>query len=617
MKTITLVGSLALSIAALPPLSNAAPVHIRKSIAPPSGGGSPTYGRTLTGDFDGDGNPDVLYQRGAMWDVAIGVGLYEARMESLDSPLDCDVMRHQDGDRWLTLGATGLELRRMQFVGGSNPWQWTGEAESSAGWAGASRVRVWSDDGLEQFVVGLNASSSAILVEKCNLSVLGDTASWSAFTSLTISQTEPAVGIELFDRNGDGTPELAVRRAGRLDIYSIISGARVAFHNEGAGWSAASMASIRHAGVAQQWLALLSNSNTPGLQRFVTVGSDGVRNGKYLTDRALHAVVAADVSGDGLDDMVWSSSAHYDLAVVTNTGGVPDGNGYAGPVFVAASESTVEYPEDALSPPTLPNHGTPWVSDFDVDGDIDVGLPVLGASELWGNRTENSTSVQLPPTLLVHLSNDGTETAQVGVWVTGASKRLNFELSIPPPVAGGWWDTTKFFLEMTLWSQAGPSAAIEPIPFSVRRVPLPAQFEPHEVSSPLDLETVPGDTVPCLPEDPCSEGVGFDRIVYLRVQLVRLRANKYSAVTPGTVYALHAQEPRMFYEDVVVATPNGDAVRALLDTMPDGSVEFIVTSPDPVSSTSRPPPLGKRVGMGGHVPALTAPIDVSPVGNTN
>ncbi len=616
MKTLNQGGWFALLLASLAQVSRAAPIHVRKDIAPPPPGGNATYGRTLTGDFDGDGNPDVLYQRGTVWDVAIGVGVYEARMESLDSPLDCDVMRHQDRDRWLTLGAAGLETRRMHFVGGTDPWQWMNDAASSTGWAGASRVRVWSDDGLEQFVVGLNASSSAILVEKCNLSLNGDTATWSAFASIAISQTEPVVGIELFDRNGDGTPELAVRRAARLDIYSIITGARVAFHNEGAGWSAATMAPIRHAGVAQQWLALLSNSTTPGLQRFATVGLDGVRNGKYLTGRALRAVVAADVSGDGLDDTVWSSSAHYDLTVVTNTGGVPDANGYAGPVYLEESESTIAYPTTPIPPSMLPNHGTPWVSDFDLDGDIDVGLPVLGASELWSKRTENASSVQLPPTLRIYPTNDGTATADVGAWVAGASRRLNFEVSIPPPMAGGWWDTTKFFLEMTLWSQADPSGPIESVPFEIRRVALPASANDF-AAAPSDLEAVPGSTVPCPLEFPCAEGVGFDRIVYLRVQLVRLRAGKYSAVTPATVYALHAQEPLELYGQPVATTPNGDAVQALLNTMPEGSVEFVVTSPDAVASTSRPPPLGKRVGLGGHVPSLTAPIDESPVGNPN
>lgn len=616
MNTLTHASLLALSCASLIHVSFAAPGGVKKAITPPAGSGT-TYGRTLRGDFDGDGNPDALYERGGVYDILIGPGLYDARMQAVASPVDCDVLRRDDGDRWITLEPAGLKERRMQHSTQGNTWFWTTDAVGGSGWAGASRVRVWSDDGLDHFVVGLNSDASEILVDTCVVDPEDGSSTWGTLSSVAISQTEAVVGIELFDRNGDGTPELAVRRAARLDIYSITSGTRVAFHSEGSGWTAACSAPVKHAGVAQEWLALFSNSTTDGLQRFVTVGLEGARNTQFVTDANVYGMIAADYTDDGLDEVIFSSADHYDLTVVTNTGGTPDGTGYAGPKYEATSQSTIACP---ITQYVLPNHATPWAGDFDLDGDIDVGVPVLGASLLWVERSETEEEEQLAPTLLVAEINDGTADAEVGVWVHGSSKQIEFDVAIPAPAEGGWWASNRY-LEITLWSQSDPEEAINSIPFDIRRIALPAQNSPT-LEAPDDLNLVPGDTVQCSVPADCLDsldgGVGFEHIVYMRVQIVKLRLGTYSAVTPGTVYALHAQEPRSTFATAVTATANGDAIEELIAEMPEGSVTFWVISPPQLIAKSHlPPPLGKRVGMGAHVPSILAPLDESPVGRTD
>lgn len=619
MRHLTSTIALALSSAALTPPARALG-DIKHVIEP--GSGSTPYRRTLSGDFDADGNPDVLYQRGNSWDAILGPALYEARQSAIASPIDCDVLRHAEGDRWITLETTGLRERRMAYdVAGAPRWTWTSNVVGGTAWAGASRVRIWSDDGLEHFVVGLNGNT--VVISKCLLAEDGSSleSPWPSLPSFVLAQTEPVVGIALFDRNGDGTPELAVRRATRLDIYSITTGARVAFHIEGAGWTANCEAVVRHQGLAQQWLAIISNSTTnPGVQRSAVVGLDGVRSLQLMTNYDVGAITAARHDSDGLDDLVISCTTHYNLHVVANTGGAPDASGYAGPSFVPTSASTVFCP---VSPYALPNQATPLAHDFDLDGDIDLGLPVLGASMLWVDRQVLASHFQLAPVLLNSEFSNGTATAEVGVSVPGSTRKLYFEVSVPAPGAGGWWPSSPntHHLEITAWSHIASNPHADPIPFDIERVQLPAQASaPLLIPEPAGLSEVPGATVTCAVPADCADapgGVGFDRVVYLRVQVVRLRAGRYSAVSPGTMYAFHAKEQRSNFEDDEHPTDNGALVEHLLDMMPEGSQRFIVTSPLQPSGGARPPTFGKRVGMGGHVPCIIAPLGESPVGGTN
>jgi len=246
MKHLKSTVVLALSVAAATPPALAVG-GISHGIEP--GSNTSPYRRTLAGDFDADGNPDVLYQRGSTWDLVLGPAVYEARYNAVASPVDCDVLRHEDGDVWITLEPDGLHERRLSYNATATPrWTWAPTTAQGNAWVGASRVRIWGNGGLENFVVGLKGNT--VIVNTCSFPAEGWTLNWNSLPSFVMPQTEPVVGIALFDRDGNGTPELAVRRASRLDIYSITTGARLAFHVEGAGWTAKCEAVVRHQGLA-------------------------------------------------------------------------------------------------------------------------------------------------------------------------------------------------------------------------------------------------------------------------------------------------------------------------------------------------------------------------------
>lgn len=236
------------------------------------------------------------------------------------------------------------------------------------------------------------------------------------------------------------------------------------------------------------------------------MGLEGVRSLQLMTGYDVGAIQAGRHSNDGLDDLVVSSTSTCNLTVVANTGGTPDASGYAGPIFVPTSAYSVLCPFLIY---TLPNQATPLVHDFDLDGDVDIGLPVMGASTLWIDRQVFASHIALAPRL------ESTEVVNpvqpnpnvhVGVSVPGSTRKLDILVSVPPPAAGGWWSSNPnrpHSLEITIWSH-DPSNPFADPKAEARRIDIPAVVtQPFSVVAPPNMPAVPGNTVNCPQPTPC------------------------------------------------------------------------------------------------------------------
>jgi len=331
--------------------------------------------RLITGEFTGNGHLDAVVLANGKPVLRESVETYETYLR-YDQPAQDIANLRQSGlngrDRIVMVGPGGLTLLELQD--GASPWLATTVRDSSTYWASTHTVRTGQVDGLHGDDI-VAVTGNRVLVARSN-----GQGGWFADTTFVAGQ--PLTGLELVDWDAapDGALELAVLMGPNA------TGARIRLVR----WDATFLTTIQSssdeiiaAPVASQggrrWLAAVGTDWPSGGQELAVISSTHLAGPYWLDDAGIQACAAGDWDGDGIDDLVLSTSKSR----------------YASLYRLSQNEQLELVPHPLDTPPALPillpvgnpdrvvsvQDGGLSVADVDLDGDSDLVSAIQGTWE--------------------------------------------------------------------------------------------------------------------------------------------------------------------------------------------------------------------------------------------
>ncbi len=349
----------ALGVAAFVPFVHAQLVPV-SAPWPSTLGASGTFRSAETGHLTVDGNIDLVVERGGAVVLCSAIGVYSSFFELDDSANHFDVLHRGSplaGDAVAIVDDTGLTLHWLSSTGDS----FDSLVLDGAAWANAVRVRCDDADGFyADDIVGLAAdrrtflacvsAEGATFVPAAPVTVPNEVSDfvliqWDADPALEIAMLT-SVGLEI--RDSDGTF--------LTDVRDYPAGGR--------------LVAVGVSGTSQQkiaWVTLHPN----GVNELLVVGdASGFDATQVMAPLQTVGLEAADVDGDGGDDLIITGKSGYRALIAFQQSGSPSfWFGASTFVIVALVEedpwAPAPYLETALA-----------AADVDGDGDIDLVCPI-------------------------------------------------------------------------------------------------------------------------------------------------------------------------------------------------------------------------------------------------
>jgi hypothetical protein len=385
---------------------------------------SATLGRSVSGDFDGDGRLDVAQIAGNEVWILPGPAVFRSRV-AVPSGVDLAV---------LPSGVLGVpDVLLVAEPGGlaRHDWNPSGSFDRTldAAWAGARRIAVWPTAG------GGGASIFGVLANGRTLA----RASGNGLLEILFVAPAEIQEFELLDFDG-GDVDIALVCGGRLYVY---------------GTGGAVLATSGSAGVPSKALTVVGRRpvwsiiGPGGVNEFVvTLGAPSIWENLHGLPGVV-ATSAGDFDGDGDEDLVLSVTSELSIGVLANR------NSDGAPSFdVDAAGAAWRLRYGAAGYSALSNHSRPAVGDFDGDGKNDIWLAVQSscAGYLYRNNPEYARTLTPGVFLPVQAQGGGESACRSAIQAgnVSSSSAGTFALTLTFGPTPSWAQR----LEIEVWRQA-------------------------------------------------------------------------------------------------------------------------------------------------------------------
>ena len=348
-------------------------------------GSTGAFGRSESGDFDGDGTPDVLLFDGPRPVVLFAPDQFFAPLELAAPAQDgCVVAGGAPGRDAIALVApAGLSLVRFDPLTG----QLSSQLTAAGAWAGARLVRAAQLDGHgAQDVCGIAADRRTVLC-------LREVASGAPVASATFQALSDVYDVLAIEWDGDAQSELAILSHAGLHIHELDGVLR-------AGWSSAwpggAIARVRQAGAVHDRVAWVSAFAPPLQQTLLTVSPSGIESSLGLGALDVVAALGADFDGDGDDDLLLSHRHSHQLLWIENERDITATQAVSFDAFDSAKVLIEVGPVGEQAPQ---NASWPALADFDGDGDLDIVFAVERTASVhvirgdWNDETRERVTL--------------------------------------------------------------------------------------------------------------------------------------------------------------------------------------------------------------------------------
>lgn len=328
----------------------------------PDFGGSPAgpVTRAWAGELTTDRAPDVVLLRGTEVVLLPGPDLYEAALRLPAVANDATIVRGATLSHVATVGAEGLRVWTIDEATQPPGFSAT-VVDGGANWAGARRVRSFDLNGdTDPDYVGLAADNRTMRVK---LSGAGDYQDVAAFTP-----ARAPIDFVIYDRDADGTYEIAVVHVLGLEIFSV-TGTQLAAHLASQGSDA--LVPVRRQAGAPVELAWIRRNTAAGTRYLQLVGPAGLSATTLdLGAMEVAGLAAADFDLDGDEDLALSQRASQALLVLEN---LTDASApVAMPFSLVAGVGVHHVATGDVGSADPMNSAAPLWRDIDSDGDLDL-----------------------------------------------------------------------------------------------------------------------------------------------------------------------------------------------------------------------------------------------------
>lgn len=504
------------------------------------------YLTSAHGDFDGNGIQDIAVTAPGGFDVRLAPGVFDVRMVNVGTASDLVACPNGAGYQdILAVNSSGL----VRYDWNGNGWDAT---VLSGSWSDVTRLRS-IQVGTGFYVVGHQDGVASLHTAKVSPGPLQE-----AIHPLGLQ--DDIDDFELIQWNGSGTPEIALVYSGTLDVRTWSDPTVVVASQTASGYDDGVLERLKHG--SGQWLAWLGTASNGSTQTLAVVGPSGFEYIEVLgSGLDAYAMVAADCSGDGKDDLLFQARDSFDPGLLINVGnsGHPEFN-INQPITPGQSQSVLGIRQRLdTGVPGLANgaQSVGVVCDLDNDGDLDYALPISAVDALWVGKEDRVVDEELCAPSLVLTPPQGT-THDVGVRLDGCDMEwipahnryegevlVSFNIEEPQAILTGA-DT----LEVLTWVIDMNQGAIEQTPLDVVRRPL--QFTAgysHEIVIPVETSTVD------------SDGVGMTQVLIVLARTIEYDAVAETVLTkyPAHLFGMEA------LQDSVEGNPNAALVLGAFD----------------------------------------------------
>lgn len=377
--------------------------------------GSP-FGRSVSGDFDGDGRLDVAQIAGNEVWIVPGPAVFRS-LVSVPSGVDLAV---------LPSGVLGVpDVLLVAEPGGlaRHDWNSSGSFDRTldAAWAGARRIAVWQPPG------GGSASIFGVLSDGRTLARASGS---GPFEILFVAPAE-VQELELLDFDDLGGVDIALVSGGRLDVFST-GGAVLAT----SGSSGVPSHALTVVGRRPVW----SITGPGGVNEFVVTLRPGIAWENLQALPGTVATDAADFDCDGREDLVLSVTSELSIGVLANLG---DDAAPSFDVNAPGAAWRLRYGDAGYPAPS--NRSKPVAADFDGDGKSDIWLALQSNCAGYLYRNDPEYARTLTPGIIIPAQVQGG--GDVAGTVSSVGGTFALTLTFGPTPSWAQW------LEIEVWRQ--------------------------------------------------------------------------------------------------------------------------------------------------------------------
>ncbi len=473
------------------------------------GGGDPpedTYPLTMNGqpysnvqsaNLDFDRLPDIVYRVGNQIEVLLGPALFQSLMTNVATCVDYAVVSGSPRDWLLVSTSEGLDEVRWDAADVA-PGNWVTTHVDTTGWT-AQQIASW--ESVNHLTTWSSAPGQLPHVFAVDAFV-GDDVLWLEPVNgvwvpreVPVTQPAPVTHLVAFDYDGVPGPELAVVTGSKLTILTPGNPTPLQTRNTPTLITTA-IERLRHCTEPREWLGWLRTASN-STQYFCMVGKDEGLYGlvNLGSAPAYLAFAAGDCNGDGKDDMVYSSTATWELRWVFDQGTTAPN--FLGPPPVLESDGPCALGSESS------NQAGPAVVDLDGDGDCDVAYPVRFTGTMWIRYEDHfdQTAMQVWPSIVPLFDFPSGTYHQVGAYALPIRKLgLDAELGVT---------TQGQYLDVTAWRKSTVASQVQVPPIHRARISISDLGEERIVKVP-SFVVEPDD-----PGNPLTGEAVFNSLVYV------------------------------------------------------------------------------------------------------